>query len=62
MGADQAHDFCWFNRKGVMKMSEVVKGSDTETFRTMMVAVVLIIAVLASLVVVSAYFSPPVVH
>ncbi len=43
-------------------MSEVVKGSDTETFRTMMVAVVLIIAVLASLVVVSAYFSPPVVH
>lgn len=37
-------------------MSEVVKGSDTETFRKMMVAVVLIMTVLASLIVVSAYF------
>jgi hypothetical protein len=43
-----------------MKMSEVVKGSDTETFRKMMVAVVLIMTVLASLIVVSAYFSPAV--
>lgn len=54
------HDFSRFKRKGVMKMSEVVKGSDTETFRKMMVAVVLIMTVLASLIVVSAYFSPAV--
>ena len=56
------HDFLGFsNKKGVAEMSEIVKGSDTETFRKMMVAVVLIMAVLVSLVVVSAYFSP-VVH
>lgn len=53
------HDFLEFsNKKGVTEMSEIVKGSDTETFRKMMVAVVLIIAVLASLIMVSAYFSP----
>ncbi len=38
-------------------MGEVIKGSDTETFRKMMVAVVLIMAVLGSLVVLSARFS-----
>lgn len=54
------HDFLVFKHKGVMKMSEVVKGSDTETFRKMMVAVVFIMAVLASLIVVSAFFSPAV--
>lgn len=39
-------------------MSEVIKGSDTETFRKMMIAVVLIMAVLISLVALSARFAP----
>ncbi len=38
-------------------MSEVVKGSDTETFRNMMVAVVFILAVLGSLIVISSYYA-----
>ncbi|WP_292967308.1 hypothetical protein [Nitrosomonas sp.] len=38
-------------------MGEVVKGSDTETFRKMMVAVVFIMAVLGSLIVISARFA-----
>lgn len=41
-------------------MSEIVKGSDTETFRKMMGAVLLIMTVLASLIVISAYFAPSV--
>jgi len=38
-------------------MSEVVKGSDTETFKNMMVAVVFIFAVLGSLIVISSYYA-----